>query len=68
MREVPQPPDQGRVIQLDLATEVSNHDGNVVGTVLNLWNCYERGSQAQRALYGGRSEPHMYTREDIEAL
>ena len=68
MREVTQPPGHGRVVAQELETEITNESGKRIGSVRSVWNCYERGSQAQRALYGKRTEPHMYQREDIEAL
>lgn len=68
VREIPQPAGHGRVVAQELDTEVCNQAGNLVGKVTSTWNCYERGSQAQRDLYGTRTEPHMYKREDIEAV
>lgn len=68
VREVPQPPGHGRVVAQELETEVCDEAGALIGKVTSVWNCYERGTQAQRALYGTRTEPHMYSREDIEAV
>jgi len=49
MREVTQPPGHGRVVAQELETEITNEAGRRVGSVRSVWNCYERGSQAQRA-------------------
>jgi acyl dehydratase len=68
VREVTQAPGHGRVVAQELETAIKNNAGALIGSVRSVWNCYERGSQAQRTLYGTRTEPHMYQREDIEAL
>lgn len=68
VEEAPRSGDRGRVATLKTETEVREAEGAVVGTVRLQWTCVERGSGAQRALFGGRPEPHVYSREDIEAL
>jgi acyl dehydratase len=58
----------GRTVSVVTHTEVNNQDGDRVGTARLTWHCCERGSQAQQQLFGQRTEPHMYSEADIDAL
>ena len=58
----------GRTVKVVTSTEIDNTDGHRVGTARLTWTCYERGSEAQRQLYGQRTEPHVYSEDDIDAL
>jgi acyl dehydratase len=68
VEEVSQAAELGRAVCIATSTEVKNQEQRSVGTARLRWTCYERGSGGQRALYGKRKEPHVYEREDIEAL
>ena len=57
----------GRVVSTRIVTEVWLETGEPVGNLLLDWHLYERGSDAQRALFDNR-EIHTYEQEDIEAL
>ena len=59
----------GRVISAAIETRVKDADGQPVGTAVQDWHLYERGSDAQRTLFAGRGDDaHMHSQEDIEAL
>lgn len=58
----------GTIVAQEIATRVATNDGRALGSALLTWNCYERGSASQRALFGDRDEAHMWSRADIEAL
>ena len=57
----------GRIVSARIATEVWLENGDPVGSLLLDWHLYERGSDAQRALFEGR-EIHNWEQADIEAL
>jgi acyl dehydratase len=59
---------EGRVVAMTVATEVQNQDRAVVGRMRLAYRCVERGTAAQRALFGERSDAHMHTKADIDAL
>ena len=58
----------GRVISAVIETRVTTQDDQPVGRAILDWHMYERGSAAQRALFGAREDAHMHSQEDIEAL
>ncbi len=58
----------GRVVCVSITTRVSTNENESIGRVQLDWHMYERGSDAQRELYGGRQDAHMHSQEDIEAL
>lgn len=65
--EVTGAPD-GRSVDMAIATSLSTGDGSPVGRCTLNWHCVERGAGAQRALFGGREEPYMWTKAEIDAL
>jgi acyl dehydratase len=58
----------GRVVSIQIATSVRDQQGQSFGRAVLDWRCHERGSATQLALFGNRQEPHMWSREDIDAL
>ena len=60
--------DDGRAVALTIATVVDDGEGGIVGRCKLNWHCVERGSAAQRDLFGGREEPYMWTKAEIDAL
>ncbi len=58
----------GRIVSATIETRVTTKENQSIGRVLLDWHMYERGSDAQRALFGDRQDAHMHSQEDIEAL
>lgn len=59
---------EGRVISVVIETRVTTQDDQPIGRAILDWHLYERGSSAQRVLFGNREDGHMYSQQDIEAL
>jgi acyl dehydratase len=67
VQEVTGSPDAGRVVAQGIETLVSNHRGEKVATVKTSWNCCERGSAAELAIFDGRV-PAMWNSDQIESV
>ena len=67
VEEMAQPSGDGRVVIQEYETTITNHRGETVGTAKHTFECYERGSGAETALFADR-EPARYNREEIEAI
>jgi len=61
------PSGDGRVVSQEYETTITNHRGETVGTAKHTFECYERGSAAEAALFADR-EPARYNREEMEAI
>jgi len=67
VEEVAVPSGNGRVVRQEYETTVTKHRGEMVGAAKHTFECYERGSTAEAALFADR-QPAMYNREEIEAI
>ena len=68
VEEITESADSGRVVSVVIESRVETQDQQPVGKVVLDWHLFERGSAAQRALFGDREDAHMHSQEDIEAL
>ncbi len=68
VEEITKDPSEGRVVSQVVTTEIRNLDGRLVGKAVLDWHFFERGSGAQRALFGDREDAYMWSQEQIEAL
>ena len=68
VNELSQSAGEGRTVAVEVATEAQNQDSQVVGRTRMNYLCVERGTAAQRALFGSRLDAHMYSKADIDAL
>ncbi|MBI4299607.1 MAG: MaoC family dehydratase N-terminal domain-containing protein [Chloroflexi bacterium] len=67
IKDVKTAPGGGRRVSVELNTPVNNQSNQLVGEVRTVWHCYERGSGAEKAIFGNRV-PVVYNQDDIEAL
>lgn len=67
VKELPDQPGKGRVVEQKYETIVANHRGESVGRVETSWYSYERGSEAELNVFGGR-EPAMYSRDEMDSV
>jgi len=67
VEETTSPHINGRVVRQEYDTTIINHRGQGIGSTKHVLECYERGSEAEAALFADR-EPFTYNREMMEAI